>query len=1301
MDTHLRSYVSSSSQFRACNRVVPAAVVGVFLLAAFAAPVAAQTTYRWTGNNNNNWDNAGNWGNASGYPNGVNHHAQFDSQYFGNNDDVIDTRGGTFDVLGLLMGNSDVPLTFRSSAGNPGLIRINGNVRFNDNDSVFTGAHQFETNLEVVNASEWLSGFTHHVDIIGVLSGSGTITATGNEMGAGRLHSVWRSANSFTGALIIDNVYILIRDPNAFKFASVTINVDDGFRVQGNTADDFFNQTIYIGPLSGTGLLDWKSNHFVTTSDSNTTFSGTLQSTGSNSASRNFTKAGTGILTLSGQITNFGTLYNSGGGEVEILSGGTWQRIETDGGTIDIRDSATVNLANAGPNVFVVTGGAGAFVRDGADVTLTSTATSPLPRVLQTGGVLNVEGSGSTLTAPRISVGPDGGGTSLLFAEDGGSIDVDLLQIGDTAPDDGSVGEATANNGSTINADQVSLFPRGTLSISGGRAFVDQIVVGGSTEAMSLSDGANGSALNIGTSGGSSTFNNLIQDYLSGPGSISKEGAGTLTLGGANTFSGGVSVNGGTLLATNTSGSATGSGDVIVASGATLGGGGACAGNVTVQSGGSVSPGTSIGTLNVGSVTFESGSTYKVEFDQVLQAVHRDQLAVSQTATLGGTLDIANLGAFLPVETTYVILTASTLVGTFDQVIPPAGAAWRVIYDTNAGEVRVGPCFDFDGDGLCPGDDPCPSDNPDDTDGDGVCDSNDACPGFDDNADADGDGVADGCDACPGFNDNADADNDGVADGCDPCPNDNPNDSDNDGVCDSSDACPGFDDTMDSDNDGVADGCDACPGFSDNADADNDGVADGCDACPGGDDNMDTDSDGVADFCDTCPLDNPNDSDSDGVCDSNDVCPGGDDNMDSDNDGVADFCDPCPLDNPNDSDSDGVCDSADACPGFDDSADADSDGVPDGCDVCAGFDDNNDADNDGTPDACDPDCINFPVTVNTAQELIDAVNCANYFPDSNTIFIGADITLTAADNVTQGSNGLPVISTPIVIEGQGHVLERDANAVDPFRLFFVNASGDLEIRDATLRNGLADPNTTGGVARVNGGSLAMADCLCTNNNGVKGGGVVAASGSAVLMLDRVVFTGNTTSDANSDGGAVTIEGQITIRDSIIAGNEAGVLSGAMSIIGPGLISNTIISGNRAGSLGGGIFHLGGTLTLVNCTLAGNQSGSQGGGIFTATSTTTELINCVVWGNSANTGSQLFTDGGGTLNVSFSGLDGGVAAIAGTFNDNGGNQTFSNTDTVFINPIDAANAPTATATTISSATASRSIWATMPPQPTPA
>lgn len=122
---------------------------------------------------------------------------------------------------------------------------------------------------------------------------------------------------------------------------------------------------------------------------------------------------------------------------------------------------------------------------------------------------------------------------------------------------------------------RVELFGTGNLGFYGASGTVEI----GSLEGDGIV-GFSGNHLIVGGNNLSTAFAGLIQDE----GSLLKTGTGTFTLSGANTYTEGTAITGGTLVVANTTGSATGTGPVNVSSG-TLGGAGIIAGATTIGTG--------------------------------------------------------------------------------------------------------------------------------------------------------------------------------------------------------------------------------------------------------------------------------------------------------------------------------------------------------------------------------------------------------------------------------------------------------------------------------------------------------------------------------------------------------------------------------------------------------------------------------------------------------------------------------------------------------------------------------------------
>ena len=150
----------------------------------------------------------------------------------------------------------------------------------------------------------------------------------------------------------------------------------------------------------------------------------------------------------------------------------------------------------------------------------------------------------------------------------------------------------------------------------------------------------------------------IFSNIISGAGSLTKKGGGTLTLTGySKDYFGTTTVEEGKLLVGD---SATPwakiAGAVDVLSGAMLGGYGTISGHVTLESGATLSPGGSIGDFYVDSITFKNGSTYLVEIDK--DAHSWDRLFVD-----GDVIILA--GAKLDVQ----FLTGSSKVGDEFRII--------------------------------------------------------------------------------------------------------------------------------------------------------------------------------------------------------------------------------------------------------------------------------------------------------------------------------------------------------------------------------------------------------------------------------------------------------------------------------------------------------------------------------------------------------------------------------------------------------------------------------------------------------
>ncbi|MFM0597857.1 autotransporter outer membrane beta-barrel domain-containing protein [Paraburkholderia dilworthii] len=383
-----------------------------------------------------------------------------------------------------------------------------------------------------------------------LVQGGATVISTGKETDAEAVNP------QGTGNTIINNGTIQGTNSAAIYFQNLTglntvINNATGvieapanvIGAYGNGAVDFTNRGLVIGNLVFAGGDD--TLHLYTGS----VITGNFDGGGGNNV---LTLNGTGTGTLPGDIANFQTLIKQ--------DSGTWTLTGALSG---------VNTAEVQQGILALTGNnsgyTGTMTVDAAG-TLQAPAQNLPPLVTDNGLVQftqNVDGTYAGLISGSGAVEKDGAGTLTL------------------APS--ATGGNTYSGGTVLN--------QGVLSIAADSA------IGASTGGVTFNGGTLqlGSSFNLaGTrpiaieSGGGTIdtqgFQSTITQNITGAGALTKLGAGTLVLDGANTYSGGTTVSAGALGvgdASNAGASIAGGGPVSVASGATLGGYGSVTGDVT------------------------------------------------------------------------------------------------------------------------------------------------------------------------------------------------------------------------------------------------------------------------------------------------------------------------------------------------------------------------------------------------------------------------------------------------------------------------------------------------------------------------------------------------------------------------------------------------------------------------------------------------------------------------------------------------------------------------------------------------
>jgi autotransporter-associated beta strand protein len=472
-------------------------------------------------------------------------------------------------------------------------------------------------------------------------------------------------------------------DADFYLGRSGTVTISNSVAA-GNVTFDGTGYIVTGGLLSLTGSITTNQNATIT----------------SNIGGSNLVKAGTGVMTLSGSNVQYGGSADVTGGTLEAAD--TWSGGPGNYGTtlaaagtqygFSVGPAPASNTLNIGPNGVLDLYADTASVYQG-DTTNGMTVNGSIGTTAGTyitgNGVLLKTGNGilgfEAYTNPIKNSAAD---NPVAYIEMGGGT-IDIEQ--GTLRNGGWQGANWTNNKASLK-----IAGGATLDLwAGNPVYVDALTGSGSvTNGYSTSQGFAPwpSELHIGVAGGSGEFDGVIGNGYAI--AVIKEGSGTEVFAGANTYTGGTTVNGGILVVANGSnGSGTGSGNVIL-NGGTLASdpsaGGSISGEVLPGSGASmIAPGGigGIGPLTIGSLVTASNLT--LNFDLTTPNATGDLLTITNELTLAQ--DTAITFGTNPMTNGYYPLIGGNFgtptLGYFD--LPPAPSGETYSLAVNQGDIDL------------------------------------------------------------------------------------------------------------------------------------------------------------------------------------------------------------------------------------------------------------------------------------------------------------------------------------------------------------------------------------------------------------------------------------------------------------------------------------------------------------------------------------------------------------------------------------------------------------------------------------
>lgn len=186
--------------------------------------------------------------------------------------------------------------------------------------------------------------------------------------------------------------------------------------------------------------------------------------------------------------------------------------------------------------------------------------------------------------------------------------------------------------------------------------------------------------------------------------------------------------------------------------------------------------------------------------------------------------------------------------------------------------------------------------------------------------------------------------------------------------------------------------------------------------------------------------------------------------------------------------------------------------------------------------------------------------------------------------------------------------------------------GSVLIQGVTIRYG--NVAGAGGAIFNNGATLELGKCVIADNTATLDGGGVYSETGGTLRMSACTIRDNTTA-GDKYGGGVCARGTVSIAQSTLSGNSAGLGAGLCLFDANARVQDCTICGNTSSSHGGGVLNHNSITALANCTISGNESSGGLGGGFCNESGQAGLLNTIVINNTASDDGDINVNAGVT------------------------------------------------------------------------